>query len=193
MTAQVRKASRATASAIGAVVCWLAIVGITVSVFHRVSSWDGPGTSWFAFTLGEALVVAVALGVAMSDVRRTAVAHSPGRPRAWIPLTLAAVILLLGGLLNTILFLTQHSDACGGSSGLISFECTHEPGPIFKTAGVVSVVLSFAAFAGIARTARRAPIALWLSPAIILGFDVLAWLLWAPHHGFGITPHNHVG
>lgn len=177
----------------GAAVCWLVIVGIAISVFGRIARWEGSGTSWFVFTICQTLVVLVALVVAIADVRRTAVASSPRRTRAWIPLTLAAVVLLLVGLFSTVLFLVQRSDACGGSNGLLSFECTYQPGSIFKVAGLLCVLLSVATFVGTLGAARRAPVALWLSPAIILGFDVLAWLLWTPHHGFGITPHNHSG
>ena len=193
MTAPVRNAGRTAAFTVGAAACWLAIVGIAISVFGRIAHWDGSGTSWLAFTTCEALVVLVALGVAIGDVRRTAVTPSPRPAHAWIPLTLAAVVLLLGGLFSAILFLVQQSDACGGSNGLLSFECTYQPGAIFKATGLLCTVLSIATFAGALRAARRAPVALWLSPAIILGFDVLSWLLWAPHHGFGITPHNHSG
>lgn len=144
---------------------------------------------WAAETLTVLTVTVAVMTVVVVDARRAWRGNAARLDGVHLTgLALGGVAWFLGGLCGTLFyFAILHSDYCGGTGGLVSFECVNRPGPVLDVLGVVVAVAAAPAFACLVAVGRYSRVAAWLSPIVIVGLYLLAACLWEPHAGFGVV------
>lgn len=160
------------------------------SLFRSTAGWGLP-------TLLAAIVVGVLAAVLVRKYT-DATWRDDARRRDWVQtsgLVLCAIAWFVGGLWTYFLYellvpynfiSNQAGFACGGSSGLGTFQCVHRANLFMHILGIVLALAATPVALKLVRSGRnRSRLWAFLSVPLILGLYLLAVRVWLPHVGLG--------